>query len=179
MAEFGVLGLGVMGSNLAWNIEDRNVSLAVWNLEPEMTEELLLGDDPDGRALLRELAGTLEVAGDAPVALDEARVAPDDEHRAVAGGLARRLPTAGTDEIRRLFVGHAGQSAGEYDRRAFQNLRVDVGPAHAFFLAFFFAAGAGRELGAIFLATLLRVFRAVFFFDEPAIFLPEDLSSPS
>ncbi len=34
-AEFGVIGLGVMGQNLALNIEDHGQSVAVWNLEPE------------------------------------------------------------------------------------------------------------------------------------------------
>jgi 6-phosphogluconate dehydrogenase len=35
LAQFGVIGLGVMGQNLALNIADHGQSVAVWNLEPE------------------------------------------------------------------------------------------------------------------------------------------------
>lgn len=35
LAQFGVIGLGVMGQNLALNIEDHGQSVAVWNREPE------------------------------------------------------------------------------------------------------------------------------------------------
>jgi 6-phosphogluconate dehydrogenase len=35
LAQFGVIGLGVMGQNLALNIEDHGQSVAVWNLEPD------------------------------------------------------------------------------------------------------------------------------------------------
>jgi 6-phosphogluconate dehydrogenase len=35
LAQFGVIGLGVMGQNLALNINDHGQSVAVWNLEPE------------------------------------------------------------------------------------------------------------------------------------------------
>jgi 6-phosphogluconate dehydrogenase len=35
LAQFGVIGLGVMGQNLALNIEDHGQSVAVWNFEPE------------------------------------------------------------------------------------------------------------------------------------------------
>jgi 6-phosphogluconate dehydrogenase len=38
MADFGMIGLGVMGSNLALNIEEHGFSVAVWNREPEMTD---------------------------------------------------------------------------------------------------------------------------------------------
>lgn len=34
-AQFGIIGLGVMGQNLALNIEDHADGVAVWNLEPE------------------------------------------------------------------------------------------------------------------------------------------------
>ncbi len=40
-AEFGVMGLGVMGENLALNIEDHGFSVAVWNRDPERTGEFL------------------------------------------------------------------------------------------------------------------------------------------
>jgi len=38
-AQFGVVGLGVMGQNLALNIHDHGSSVAVWNLEPEMVDQ--------------------------------------------------------------------------------------------------------------------------------------------
>lgn len=37
------MGLGVMGRNLALNVERNGYSVAVWNLEPEMTESFLQG----------------------------------------------------------------------------------------------------------------------------------------
>ncbi|MBL8768188.1 MAG: NADP-dependent phosphogluconate dehydrogenase [Planctomycetes bacterium] len=38
LAGFGVIGLGVMGANLAQNVEGRGFSVAVWNLEPDVTD---------------------------------------------------------------------------------------------------------------------------------------------
>ena len=35
VAQFGVIGLGVMGQNLALNVDDHGQRVAVWNLEPE------------------------------------------------------------------------------------------------------------------------------------------------
>ncbi|MGZ5261559.1 MAG: NADP-dependent phosphogluconate dehydrogenase, partial [Burkholderiales bacterium] len=40
-AEFGVIGLGVMGQNLALNIEDHGRSVAVWNLEAEWVDRFV------------------------------------------------------------------------------------------------------------------------------------------
>jgi 6-phosphogluconate dehydrogenase len=40
-AQFGMIGLGVMGSNLALNIADHGFSTAVWNREPEKTAEFM------------------------------------------------------------------------------------------------------------------------------------------
>ena len=40
-AQFGVIGLGVMGQNLALNIRDHGNSVAVWNLEPEMVDRFM------------------------------------------------------------------------------------------------------------------------------------------
>src|SRR5438874_6381866 len=40
-AEFGVIGLGVMGQNLALNIEDHGQGVAVWNLEPEWVDRFV------------------------------------------------------------------------------------------------------------------------------------------
>ena len=38
-SQFGMIGLGVMGANLALNIEEHGFSVAVWNREPEKTAE--------------------------------------------------------------------------------------------------------------------------------------------
>ena len=40
-AQFGVIGLGVMGQNLALNLEDHGQSVAVWNLEPEWVDRFV------------------------------------------------------------------------------------------------------------------------------------------
>jgi 6-phosphogluconate dehydrogenase len=40
-AQFGVIGLGVMGQNLALNIEDHGRRVAVWNLEPEAVDQFV------------------------------------------------------------------------------------------------------------------------------------------
>jgi 6-phosphogluconate dehydrogenase len=41
MATFGVIGLGVMGQNLALNIEEHGSQVAVWNLETEWTDKFV------------------------------------------------------------------------------------------------------------------------------------------
>ncbi len=40
-AQFGMIGLAVMGANLALNIEEHGFSVAVWNREPEMTDKFI------------------------------------------------------------------------------------------------------------------------------------------
>jgi len=40
-AQFGMLGLGVMGQNLALNIERNGYPIAVWNREPEWVDEFI------------------------------------------------------------------------------------------------------------------------------------------
>ncbi|HET7435521.1 MAG TPA: NADP-dependent phosphogluconate dehydrogenase [Thermoanaerobaculia bacterium] len=40
-ADFGMIGLAVMGSNLALNVEEHGFSVAVWNLEPEVTDKFI------------------------------------------------------------------------------------------------------------------------------------------
>jgi 6-phosphogluconate dehydrogenase len=62
-SEFGVIGLAVMGKNLALNINDHGFSVAAWNLEQPMTDKFLA--DNQGRTLtgtksLVELVGALE-----------------------------------------------------------------------------------------------------------------------
>ena len=44
-AQFGVIGLGVMGANLALNVEDHGHAVAVWNLETDWVDRLL-GQQP-------------------------------------------------------------------------------------------------------------------------------------
>ena len=41
VAKFGMLGLGVMGQNLALNIERNGYPIAVWNREPEWVDEFI------------------------------------------------------------------------------------------------------------------------------------------
>jgi len=45
LAHFGVIGLGVMGQNLALNLEEHGQSVAVWNLEPEWVERFVAAND--------------------------------------------------------------------------------------------------------------------------------------
>jgi 6-phosphogluconate dehydrogenase len=40
-AQFGIIGLGVMGQNLALNVEDHGRAVAVWNLEPEWVDKFV------------------------------------------------------------------------------------------------------------------------------------------
>jgi 6-phosphogluconate dehydrogenase len=40
-AQFGMIGLGVMGRNLAMNIEEHGFPVAVWNLEPEWVDSFI------------------------------------------------------------------------------------------------------------------------------------------
>jgi 6-phosphogluconate dehydrogenase len=62
-SEFGVIGLAVMGRNLALNINDHGFSVAAWNLEAAMTDKFMA--ENKGRTLtatkaLAELVGALE-----------------------------------------------------------------------------------------------------------------------
>ena len=62
-ARFGVIGLGTMGRNLAFNIESRGVPVAVWNLETEWVDEFLRdhpGEAFTGTKSLEELVAALE-----------------------------------------------------------------------------------------------------------------------
>jgi 6-phosphogluconate dehydrogenase len=40
-AKFGMIGLGVMGENLALNIEEHGFPVAVWNLETEWVDRFV------------------------------------------------------------------------------------------------------------------------------------------
>jgi 6-phosphogluconate dehydrogenase len=62
-AQFGVIGLAVMGRNLALNVSDQGYSVAVWNLETEDTKSFV-GENSQrdfiGTHTLEEFAGSLE-----------------------------------------------------------------------------------------------------------------------
>jgi 6-phosphogluconate dehydrogenase len=63
MASFGVIGLGVMGENLALNIEEHGVSVAVWNYEVDWIDRFLQkneGKQLGGARTLGELAAQLD-----------------------------------------------------------------------------------------------------------------------
>ncbi|HSP33516.1 MAG TPA: NADP-dependent phosphogluconate dehydrogenase [Thermoanaerobaculia bacterium] len=62
-SQFGMIGLAVMGSNLALNIEDHGFSVAVWNLEPEVTDKFIADNSRrkfTGTKSLEELVRSLE-----------------------------------------------------------------------------------------------------------------------
>jgi 6-phosphogluconate dehydrogenase len=56
LSQFGVIGLGVMGQNLALNISDHGQSVAVWNLEPEWVERFISANQG------KQIAGSLDLA---------------------------------------------------------------------------------------------------------------------
>lgn len=60
--QVGVLGVGVMGRNLAWNIADHGYTVAVWNREADMLAEVLAAAPGrlHGTATLEEFVGALE-----------------------------------------------------------------------------------------------------------------------
>jgi 6-phosphogluconate dehydrogenase len=63
MSDFGIIGLAVMGRNLALNIEEHGFSVAAWNLEGEVTERFVAenaGKRFEGARTLEELAARLE-----------------------------------------------------------------------------------------------------------------------
>jgi 6-phosphogluconate dehydrogenase len=57
-----MIGMAVMGRNLAFNLLDNDVTVAAWNLEPEMTESAVAesGGKLHGTKSLEELVGSLE-----------------------------------------------------------------------------------------------------------------------
>lgn len=86
-AQFGVIGLGVMGQNLALNLEDHGQSVVVWNLEPEWIARFLAanqGKQITGNTSLAEFVRSLErprrllmmIKAGAPVDQMLARLAP-------------------------------------------------------------------------------------------------------
>ena len=62
-AQFGIIGLGVMGQNLALNVEDHGRAVAVWNLEPEWVDRFVAanpGRKLVGTKTLPDFAAALE-----------------------------------------------------------------------------------------------------------------------
>src|SRR4029078_3407567 len=62
-ADFGMIGLAVMGRNLALNIEDHGFSVAVWNLETPVMEQFVAqntGKRFVGTKTLKEFVDALE-----------------------------------------------------------------------------------------------------------------------
>ncbi|HSP14113.1 MAG TPA: NADP-dependent phosphogluconate dehydrogenase [Thermoanaerobaculia bacterium] len=62
-AQFGMIGLAVMGRNLALNIEEHGFPVAVWNLEPEVVDAFVAenrGKKFVGAKLLQNFVKTLE-----------------------------------------------------------------------------------------------------------------------
>jgi 6-phosphogluconate dehydrogenase len=63
LAQFGVIGLAVMGRNLALNVSDHGYSVAVWNLETEDTDQFILENAQRnfiGSGTLEEFVRSLE-----------------------------------------------------------------------------------------------------------------------
>ena len=62
-AQFGMIGLGVMGENLALNVEDHGFSVAVWNLEGEWVDRFVgknQGKNITGTKTFEEFTKALE-----------------------------------------------------------------------------------------------------------------------
>jgi 6-phosphogluconate dehydrogenase len=62
-AQFGIIGLGVMGQNLAQNVEDHGHSVAVWNLESEWVDRFIASNNGHkfiGTKTLEEFVRSLE-----------------------------------------------------------------------------------------------------------------------
>ncbi len=62
LRQFGMIGMAVMGRNLAFNLLDHGVSVAAYNLEPEMTDSAVAHTDGAllGTKSLEELVSSLE-----------------------------------------------------------------------------------------------------------------------
>jgi 6-phosphogluconate dehydrogenase len=86
-AQFGMIGLAVMGENLAKNIEDHGFRVAVWNLETERVDQFVAangGKQFTGTKSLEELVAAIErprrimmmIKAGAPVDMTIDRLAP-------------------------------------------------------------------------------------------------------
>src|SRR3954447_1296971 len=62
-AQFGMIGLGVMGANLALNVEDHGFPIAVWNREPGAIDKFVgenKGKKITGTKTLQDFVKSLE-----------------------------------------------------------------------------------------------------------------------
>jgi 6-phosphogluconate dehydrogenase len=59
-SQFGMIGLGVMGKNLALNVSDHGFSVAVWNLEKELMDAAVRGTELRPHDTLSAFVGGLE-----------------------------------------------------------------------------------------------------------------------
>jgi 6-phosphogluconate dehydrogenase len=86
-AQFGMIGLGVMGENLALNVEEHGFSVAVWNLEGEWVDRFLAKNEGKkliGTKTLEEFVRALErprrimmmIKAGAPVDMTLEKLAP-------------------------------------------------------------------------------------------------------
>jgi 6-phosphogluconate dehydrogenase len=131
--QFGIVGLGTMGRNLALNIESHGFPVAVWNREPEWVDEFLAAHSDaafTGTKTLQELVALLPrprrimmmiPAGD-PVESTTAKLQPllDAGDVVVDGGNSWFADTRRREALLRLhgihFVG-CGVSGGEEGAR--------------------------------------------------------------
>jgi len=131
-AEVGVVGLAVMGANLALNLADSGWSVAVYNRTTSVTRELAAGEEGDKIAAaaesLEQLVGALErpriivlmVQAGAPVDDVVDRLAPllDPGDILIDGGNSRftdterRVRRLSTEGLRYLGVGISGGEEG-------------------------------------------------------------------
>ncbi len=129
-AQFGMIGMAVMGRNLAFNLLDHGVSVAAYNLEPEMTDSAVAesGGKLVGTRTLEELVGALErprkimmmIKAGKPVdiVLEKLRPLLEPGDIVIDGGNSwyedtrRREKSAAEDGIRFFGVGVSGGEDG-------------------------------------------------------------------
>ena len=145
-SQFGVVGTGTMGRNLALNMLDHGISVAAWNLEPELLERAVA--ESDGRlgatASLQELVASLEnpkrillmITAGKPVDIVLDQLAPllDADDIVVDGGNSQFADTRRREAAWREqglhFVG-MGVSGGEEGARNGPSL-MPGGSTHAY-----------------------------------------------
>jgi 6-phosphogluconate dehydrogenase len=128
-ASFGIIGLAVMGRNLALNVEEHGFDVAGWNLEPETTDQFLAqnpGKKLRGAKTLGELVASLArprrilmmIKAGAPVDITLDKLAPilDEGDIVIDGGNSWFQDTRRREEAWRAkglhFIG-MGVSGGE------------------------------------------------------------------
>src|SRR4029450_5987409 len=88
--------------------------------EADLLEELLLGKDRDRDAVLLERARCLELARQAPIALERPAPATDDEHGRAPRHRRGDLTAVRRDQLGRLGARHRRETAGERNTLALQ-----------------------------------------------------------